>query len=265
MNAERFERNAPIIQRLGAAGAESSDLDLEREGRYTLRYTPFEYVNSSARLCIVGITPGTTQLEEAYRAAQRLLEQGASLDVILRETKKAAAFSGEMRKNLVRILRHFQFGELLGADESTLWGTNAALLHSTSVIPHATFKGGKMFAGPFEEILRAPLLRKHFEQDFLPELRCLPKSTWFIGLGPTPLAALEWCIEYDHLEPEQLLGAFPHPSGKGGSQIDYFLREKTRSDLKPKDPVRHRVDWLDKAHAELLDNLAKARAHRSPN
>lgn len=264
MNTDNFERYAPIIRRLGAAGAASNDLNLAREGRYTVRYTPFEYINTQARLCIVGITPGTTQLEEAYQTAKRHLERGDVTELILRETKKAAAFAGSMRTNLIKMLRHFQIGDLLGVDESTLWGSNAAVLHSTSVIPHAAFTGTKMFAGSFEEILRSPLLSRCFEQDFLPELAQLTPKTRFIGLGPTALAALEWCVKHQHIEPKQLLGALPHPSGSSGSQIPYFLGEKTLGDLKPADPVRHRVKWLDQARVDLIESLAKAQTQESP-
>ncbi|WP_431266895.1 hypothetical protein [Dankookia sp. P2] len=134
---------------------------------------------------------------------------GASDAEVLRGVKSAAAFGGEaMRPNLLRMLRHFGMAEILGIeDEGELWGSRAGLLQSTSVVPHAAFKAGKMFGGSFDEILRTRALRRCFEEDFVPTLARIPRDAFYVALGPTPLDALDWCAARSLVRKEQVLGA----------------------------------------------------------
>ncbi len=202
---------------------------------------------------IVGITPGTTQLKLAYAAAQRLLLKGEHTEEILREVKKAGGFGGSsMRPNLLKMLRHFHFEHILSIDNvESLWGRNAQLLHSTSVLPHAAFKKGKMFAGSFDEVLTSPVVRACFEDCFVSSLTELPSDALYLGLGPCPSGALSWCVQNGHLDQDQVLGAFCHPSTSGGSKTRYYLREVTREQLNPKDPTRRQCDWLDSAYTQM--------------
>jgi hypothetical protein len=130
-------------------------------------------------------------------------------------------------------------------------------LQTTSVVPHAAFKAGKMFAGSFDEVMRSRLLRECFEESFLPTLAELSPDAMYVGLGPCPLDALKWCADHGLIKHSQLLGAFCHPSSSGGSMTRYFLREVAKSDLKPKDPVRSRCDWLDEAYRVMSSNVSQ--------
>jgi hypothetical protein len=58
------------------------------------------------------------------------------------------------------------------------------------------------------------------------------------------------------VRPEQVLGAFAHPSMNGGSQVDVYLGEKTADDLRPRDPVRARVRRLTDAAARMRRSIA---------
>ena len=253
MDRNMFVRYADDLKRLGASGVGKPELELERRGKYLLQYTPFEHLNKGAKLVIVGITPGPNQLELAYDVAQKLLQAGRSEDEILADVKKAGAFVGPaMRPNLLKMLRHFRFEKILGIDDAeSLWGKDAGLLHSTSVIPHAAFKitksENKMFAGNFEEVMKSGLLRECFVNCFVPSIREMNQNAFYVSLGQCPQAALQWCVEEGYLRQEQVLGAFCHPSTNGGSAPSYYLREVSREELSPKDPVRNRCDWLDSA------------------
>lgn len=253
MEQRELKRFSRALAEYGGNGINSSALLMGEAGRYSLRYIPFEYVNRNARLVIVGITPGTTQLQLAYAAAQRLLAEGASYDVILQEIKKDATFGGpSMRPNLLRMLRHFRFEQLLGVDNvDSLWGKSAGLLHATSVVPNAAFKRGKMFAGSFEEVMKSPLLRECFEDCLLPSLRELSKDALYIALGPCPMDALDYCVKAGVIGGSQVLGAFCHPSGSGGSKTDYYLRLRARASLKHNDPTYRQAEWLDRAYARM--------------
>jgi len=248
-----FDRFAQQMKLTGAGGVEMPDFSLGREGRYELRYIPFEHVNRAARLVIVGITPGPTQMRLAYGKAQELLRAGLDREAILTEVKKTGSFGGPgMRPNLVRMLRHFRFGELLGiADVNSLWDTNAHLLHSTSVVPYAAFDNGKDFKGNFDQVLRSPLLRQCFLDHFVSSLTQMSGDALYVALGECPKAALDWCVSRGHLRHGQVLGAFCHPSTSGGSATTVYLREKSVDELVPGDPVRHRARTLDEDYQRM--------------
>jgi hypothetical protein len=254
MERNQFRHFANDLKRLGVNGLEARELILGQEKSYELKYIPFEYINRDARLVIVGITPGNTQLSLAYEKAQKLLLSNRPESEILVEIKKVGAFGGSsMKPNLLKILRHFYFNQMLGIEDvASLWESNADLLHSTSVVPHAAFKGGKMFAGSFDEVMRSTLLKDCFLNCFVESIKEINPKALFVGLGPCPLAALEWCVNEGILQSQQVLGAFCHPSSSGGSTTRYYLREVARKDLAPNNPVLNRCEWLDRAYEQML-------------
>lgn len=258
MERELFHRFSNDLMHHGADGVAAPQFSLGKSGAYELRYTPFEYVNRRAKLVIVGITPGNTQLGLSYGKAQELLRQGHPDDLVLREVKKVAAFGGpSMRPNLLKMLQHFRFDQLLGIpDVGSLWGSDADLLQSTSVVPHAAYKAGKMFAGSFDEVLASPLLGECFRDCFVPSVREMEADTLFVGLGPCPEAALNWCVHHGALQRRQVLGAFCHPSSAGGSTTRYYLREVSKEELDIQNPVLRRTDWLDRAYEQMRTSTA---------
>lgn len=255
MSHDLFAKFAPHIERLGESGLDAPELCLGSDNQYKLQYIPFEHVNSGARLVLVGITPGPDQIKLAYRRTQELLRKGLGREQILLDVKKIAAFGGpNMRPNLVQMLNHFGFGNLLGIDDvNSLWAESAHLLHSTSIIPHAAFakKTGKPFAESFLRVKKSSLLWKCFLEAFIPTLSEINRKARYVALGPTPGEALNWCVANGYLESWQVLGQFAHPSRNGGSQVPYFLRQRTRGQLKAGDPVLRRCDRLDRAYEEM--------------
>lgn len=173
-----------------------------------------------------------------------------------------------MRPNLVKMLNHFGFDRILEiSDVNSLWGSNAHLLHSTSVVPHAAFyearNQGKLtikpFAGDFDDVLACKIFRDCFESCFLPSLTDISADAMYIGLGKCPEQALEYAVQKGCLRKEQVLGAFSDPSTSGGSSVGYYLREISLEDLSPKDPVRHRAAWLDAAYERMSNVTASLR------
>jgi len=226
VTASRFDDFEPILRKSGSSAVRHPDTLLAKEPPYDVFYIPFEHVNRRARLVIVGITPGMNQLEMAYAETQRLLNLGMSTADVLEAVKALAAFGGEaMRPNLLRMLRHFNFAKMLGiSDEADLWDGASALLHSTSVVPHASFKNGKMFSGSFDEVLKVGALRRRFEIDFVATLSEMTDEALYIALGKTPYDALTHCVGLGVIKEDQLLGALAHPSRSGGSQIAVYPR-----------------------------------------
>lgn len=228
------------------------------DGRYSLVYTPFETITRTARLAIVGMTPGPEQLAPAYRIVRNGLAMGRAEYEILAAAHDEAAFDGNLRAPLVRMLKHFGIAKIIGIrDENGLWGGDAALLHATSIIPHAAFKNGAYYSGSkFQEVLKTPLLRTCFETCFVPTLAMMDPACRFIGLGPLVGQALTWCVDRGLLRPEQRLGTLPHPSRQSGSQVALFLKEVTAAELTPKNPVRNRAVRLERDYAEMAANVA---------
>ena len=70
-----FRRFADAIRDLPAQIDRSTLLSerfrLHSDQRLSIYYAPVDYVNTRARLAIVGVTPGWTQMEVAYRTARR--------------------------------------------------------------------------------------------------------------------------------------------------------------------------------------------------
>jgi hypothetical protein len=99
------------------------------------------------------------------------------------------------------------------------------------------------------------VLRRSFERDFLPTLRHLRRDAYFIGLGPTPAAALSFAASKGLIDRSRILGWLAHPSKSGGSQVSVYLGEKKAEELKERDPVRHRADALVAAAAAMRDRI----------
>ena len=249
-----LNRYRDLISAQGKAGVRTIGARLAADGTDALDYIPFEHIERGARLVLVGITPGPTQLKLSYEEAGRLIRTGASDEIILCEAKRVAGFGGSsMRPNLVRMLNHFDFAGIYGLpDIETLWGSDAHLLHSTSVVPHAAFRKDRMFAGPFAEVMASPVFRESFLRDFVGSIPELNPDARFVALGQTARDALDWCVANGHLSRDQVLGAFAHPSTNGGSAVDVYLGIKSMPDLVRNDPVRHRVAQLQ-ADAQRME------------
>src|SRR5262249_27574051 len=80
------------------------ELLVDSDDRFRIFYSPFDWFNRSARVIILGITPGWTQMEIACRTARGAILSGATPDDVCRESKLHASFAGPMRSNLVRML-----------------------------------------------------------------------------------------------------------------------------------------------------------------
>jgi hypothetical protein len=83
------------------------------DGKLSAYYASFDYINRKARVVLVGLTPGWTQMERAYRTAKRSIAEGLSGDELLRSIKTSASFSGAMRKNLVSMLDGIELNQHL--------------------------------------------------------------------------------------------------------------------------------------------------------
>ena len=107
-----------------------ASLLMERDGPLSVYYAPFDLLNQDARLVLVGITPGRTQMNTALRSARESLGGGLPEHEVIRRAKQTASFSGTMRGNLVAMLDYFRIHEVLGIGScADLFASSAHLVH----------------------------------------------------------------------------------------------------------------------------------------
>lgn len=209
-------------------------------------YAPFDHVNPTARIVIVGLTPGLQQARNALSAARAALRNGASVDDAAAEAKVFASFSGPMRANLVAMLDRIGVARRLGlASTALLWSERADLVHFTSALRYPVFVDGENWSGQ-PDALRVPLMRDWLLTYFGEELRSL-RGALLVPLGPKVSAMLDYLANQGIVDRSTILDGLPHPSGANAERIAYFLGQKPRDQLSAKtDPAR-----LDAARASL--------------
>ena len=218
--------------------ASSPSLLLASEGPLSVYYAPFDWVNPSARVVLVGITPGRAQAVNALQEAKRQLGQGATPEIALQRAKQTAGFSGAMRPNLTAMLDKIGLATWLRiADCNALFGEASNLMQTAAVLPFPVFMGGENYNGS-PDVVGTPLLQSLMLEHFVPVLRALPTAVFF-PLGPVPSKALTWLAANGHVQPCQVLQGLPHPSGANAERIQYFLGRKEADKLSAKtDPKK---------------------------
>lgn len=224
---------------------------LQIEGSLSSYYIPFEYINPSAKIVLVGITPGLTQWKNAMAEMQRQITLAASPEVALKEAKKSGAFSGPMRSNLIALLNTIGMQKWLKiASCESLFSTDANLVQTTSILRHPIFIDGANYNGK-PSMIKTPFLREQIKAYFANEAKVL-KDALYIPLGPTVSEGLELLVNERILNASQVLHGLPHPSGANAERIAYFIGKKERSSLS----LKTNADKLDAIRERLTEQLA---------
>ncbi len=231
----RFEHYANVIAALPERGEfGKSDLlipefRLFKDKSLEIYYAPFDFTNARARVAIVGITPGWTQMEMAFRHARSALKRGLASVNASQEAKKVASFAGPMRNNLVKMLDEIGLQRALGLESCiSLFGNASEFLHTTSAIRYPTFVHGRNYTGHSPEILSHPILVRFVEHVLAPELGSMPGAL-VIPLGKCVDTVLGSLVRAGALDAKACLLGFPHPSGANGHRRAEF--EQGRSML----------------------------------
>lgn len=251
MDNRLFHRFAPVIRALSAdelRGAPSlyTKLTLAEHGVVRVCYAPFDYINAAARVVIVGITPGRTQMLNALREARRGLDQGLADEAVLKAAKATGAFSGAMRPNLTALLDAIGLQRWLGIASCTeLFGSATHLVQTTSVLRNPVFLDDENYNGN-PNMTRTPLLKEQLLEHFSADVAALPHAV-FVPLGDKVAEALHFMSSQGLLERERIIDGLPHPSGANAERIAYFLGRKPRHELSAKT----NADKLDQARAAV--------------
>lgn len=255
MQTQLFKQFAPIIRslsasELGGTATLNSKLLLAKDGNLEVCYAPFEYVNPQARLVIVGITPGRTQMLNALKEARRQLDTGADDITALIAAKQTGAFSGAMRSSLVSLLDSIGLNRWLGINSSDMLFSSAKhLVQTTSVLRNPVFINGQNYNGT-PNMLRQPLLRDQLLTYFGEDVRQLPNAM-FVPLGDKVAEALNFLADRGLFDRNRILDGLPHPSGANAERIAYFLGKKDRNALSAKT----NPEKLDQARERLVHRV----------
>ena len=145
------------------------DLLIEKENNIEIYYAPHnEYINTNAKIFIVGITPGFEQMSTSISTARKCIEENMKRDNIRYECKRAGRFSGSLRKNIISMLDIIKLNEGLNIKScGELFEDKDYLLHTTSLIPYSVFVKGKNYTGHTPKLIKSKFLMKYVYENFI--------------------------------------------------------------------------------------------------
>lgn len=225
-----FDKYCEGIKKLNSFSKEdilNKKFELYNNNNMKIYYAPHnEVINKHAKIFIVGITPGWTQTQIAYKTANKGLIENLNHETIKSNCKRNSRFAGSMRKNLVMMLDELELNKKLSIGSCIeLFGENDTLLHTTSIIPYPVFINDKNYTGFNPKILDNKILRSYMEKFFYKEVAELPNAL-IIPLGKAVEEVLRSMIRDNLIKREQCLLGFPHPSGANGHRKIQFEENK---------------------------------------
>ena len=191
---------------------------IKRKDNIEIYYAPFDYINSKAKIMIVGITPGLQQMLQSFEA----VNEGRSL----KEVKDLSSFKGSMRTTLIKYLDALNINKKLKIKScESLFNINSKYLHSTSLIKYPVFDKGRNYSG--SGLLKKKILLDFLEAHFVKELKKLDK-TIIVPLGNTVSSTIDYLNNEFKLNLKCFLKGFPHPSGLNVRKDIQFKENKIR-------------------------------------
>ena len=205
-----------ILETINPKSVKDKKFLLEKEKNIEIYYAPFDFINSKAKIVIVGITPGLQQMLQSYE----VINQGKSL----KEVKDLSSFKGSMRTGLIKYLDELEINTILKIKScESLFNKNSQYLHTTSLVKYPVFDKGKNYSGT--NILKKKMLLDFIEKNFLKELKTLKKSI-IVPLGNTVSSTIEYLNNKYNLKLACFLKGFPHPSGANARKNIQFKENK---------------------------------------
>lgn len=196
-------------------------------------YAPFDWINTAARVIIVGITPGEHSMLNAFRAAASALCEGETVDEASKRGKRAGSFSN-MRFTIADMLDELGLPDVLGINRSEeLFNTRYDLLHPTSCLRYPVFVWSQQkrkwvnYTGHSPKLLRWGTSVRYIEQVLSDELRQIPDAL-VVPCGKAVDDALRHLSAKGMLDPCRCLFGFPHASGANGHRKRFFEERKNQ-------------------------------------
>ncbi|SES10694.1 hypothetical protein [Salipaludibacillus aurantiacus] len=197
-----------------------------KDNKAEVFWAPFEDINREAKVIILGITPGWTQMELAYNYVRKNIGS-EERDILMRHAKRQASFGGKgIRKNLVDMLDGIELNKHLNIRScSELYGEMNHLLHSSSLLRYPVFINKKNYSGSNPSMLKHPLLFQMIHELFVPELKEV-KGAVIIPAGKAVSDVLRFLVDEGTIRNQSILFDFPHPSGANGHRKKQYEEKK---------------------------------------
>jgi hypothetical protein len=195
-----------------------------REDRFACFYAPFDWLNESADVVLIGITPGKRQANDALLSLRSALKNGGPAADAAARAKQVASFNGEMRDVASELMDYFRLNDVFGIEKSAmLFDTMAHRTHYTSVLRYPVLEWktvirkkrkttGWFNYGGDDKIFKRPFMREMIEEKLIPELQLFPNA-WFVPFGPTPAFVLDELVRKGAIGGDRILAGLNHPSG----------------------------------------------------
>ena len=214
----KFLKQIRSLKKINKSTVTNKNFLIKREDNIEIYYAPFDYINSKAKIMIVGITPGLQQMLQSFEA----VNEGRSL----KEVKDLSSFKGSMRTTLIKYLDALNINKKLKIKScESLFNINSKYLHSTSLIKYPVFDKGRNYSG--SGLLKKKILLDFLEAHFVKELKKLDK-TIIIPLGNTVSSTIDYLNNEFKLNLKCFLKGFPHPSGLNVRKDIQFKENKIR-------------------------------------
>ena len=214
----KFLKQIRSLKKINKSTVTNKNFLIKREDNIEIYYAPFDYINSKAKIMIVGITPGLQQMLQSFEA----VNEGRSL----KEVKDLSSFKGSMRTTLIKYLDALNINKKLKIKScESLFNINSKYLHSTSLIKYPVFDKGRNYSG--SGLLKKKILLDFLEAHFVKELKKLDK-TIIVPLGNTVSSTIDYLNNEFKLNLKCFLKGFPHPSGLNVRKDIQFKENKVR-------------------------------------
>ena len=214
----KFLNQIRSLKKINKSTITNKNFLIKREDNIEIYYAPFDYINSKAKIMIVGITPGLQQMLQSFEA----VNEGRSL----KEVKDLSSFKGSMRTTLIKYLDALNINKKLKIKScESLFNINSKYLHSTSLIKYPVFDKGRNYSG--SGLLKKKILLDFLEEHFVKELKKLDK-TIIVPLGNTVSSTIDYLNNEFKLNLKCFLKGFPHPSGLNIRKDIQFKENKVR-------------------------------------
>ena len=208
----------------------TEDFLLDKENNIEVYYAPHnEYINSEAKIFIIGITPGFQQMSTAIAMARKELEYNNNIEEMQYKCKVAGRFSGSLRKNIISMLDEIRLKNVLHLNScSELFGKKDYLLHTVSLIPYPVFVKKQNYTGHTPKLIKSEFLMKYIYDHFINELRQLDdyRDVLLIPLGKAVEEVLDKLEKEGYIDNKQILRGFPHPSGANVNRLNQLEENK---------------------------------------
>ena len=174
-------------------------------------YAPFEHINNKAKVVIVGITPGWTQLKNSYKYV--IENENTDNNILKMRAKRYASFSGTMRTRLIKWLDEIGVSNALGFDSCSIPFDNLddETIHTSAVLRYPIFYKLNNYSGHNPKLLSNPYFIKQIENIFLPEMENF-SSSLIVPLGSAVQSVFNYIEEEKMKNFKYILSGFPHPS-----------------------------------------------------